>query len=206
MARKRFLKAAAFLLLSAGLTVGAYAQVTISGGIAVSMMNAEASGGTSIDGDAGVGGNVYVDYLLPISIPLSLGGEIGIDSSSFSYGGGKDTVLAIPLLARVAYHFDLMPKLDLYLVGKIGMAFGVWSGDMKDVAERSGGDIKMPIGFAFGFDVGAAYYFTSTIGAFAEIGFDDYMLSTKVSGGTYDGVTIKAPFYRFFTAGLSVKF
>ena len=204
MARKSLLKAAAVLFLLIGLTAGAYAQITISGGIAGSMMNADA-GGYSIDGDAGVGGNVYVDYLLPISIPLTIGGEIGVDSSSFSVGGMKDTVLAIPLLGRVAYHFDLMPKLDLYIVGKIGLAFGVWNGDFKDAAESAGADIKMPIGFAFGFDVGAAYYFTSTIGAFAEIGFDDYMLSSKVSGGGYD-TTVKAPFYRFFTAGLSVKF
>jgi hypothetical protein len=98
-----------------------------------------------------------------------------------------------------------MPKLDLYLVGKIGYSFGVWSGDTKDYLKDAGANFDEPSGIAFGFDVGVAYYFTSTIGVFAEAGYDLYNLESKVSAGGQD-ITIKVPFNRFFTAGLSVKF
>jgi hypothetical protein len=208
MAKKFFLKAAAFLALFAGLAAGASAQVTISGGFALSTLQAEASSGSNtIDGEIGAGGNVYVDYLLPISIPLSIGVEVGVDSSTFNVSGNwKDTVLAIPLLLRAAYHFDLMPKLDLYAVGKIGVAFGNWSGDFYDYEKFWGGDIDTPFGVAFGIDVGAAYYFDPRIGLFAEAGFDDYNLKTKASFPDGSSETLKAPFYRFLTIGLSTKF
>jgi hypothetical protein len=212
MAKKGFMKAAAFLLFSMGLVAGTYAQVTISGGFALSNMTAKASGGggtSSIEGDVGLGANVYLDYMLPIGVPLSLGAEIGIDSSSLSWEGvstGKDTVLAIPLLIRAGYHFDLFPKLDLYLVGKIGFAFGSWSGSTKDAIKADGGTMDDPSGFAFGIDIGAAYYFTSSIGVFGEVGFDDYALSTSLSGTYFSGITLDVPFNRFFTAGISAKF
>jgi hypothetical protein len=206
MARKDFMRAAAFLALAAGLTVSAWAQVTISGGFALSKMMAKSSDiSGSIEGDVGMGGNIYFDYLLPVGIPVSLGLEVGVDSSSFTIGTDKDTVLAIPLLARVAYHFDLMPKLDLYAVGKLGMAFGAWWGDTRYALESINADLKVPISFAFGVDLGAAYYFTSNLGLFVEGGFDDYKLSATASGTGWSS-TIDVPFYRFLTFGLSTKF
>jgi hypothetical protein len=89
MAKKGFMKAAAFLLFSMGLVAGTYAQVTISGGFALSNMTGVASGdgySSTMDGNIGIGGNVYLDYLLPIGVPLSLGVEIGIDTSTFTWG------------------------------------------------------------------------------------------------------------------------
>jgi hypothetical protein len=155
----------------------------------------------NMEGDVGIGGNIFVDYLLPISIPLSLGVEVGVDTSKITQGGLEDTVLAIPILARVAYHFDIMPKLDLYVVGKIGYVAGIWTGDNKDYFENYNLSIKEPGGFGFGFDVGAAFYFTPTVGIFGEGGFDNYMLEAKV-----ETVKVKMPFYRFLTVGLSLKF
>ncbi|MDR2194501.1 MAG: porin family protein [Treponema sp.] len=205
MKNTMFVKAAAFLLLFVGLTVGASAQITVSGGLALSQLDADGEQTLSgLDGGIGFGGNVYVDYILPINIPLSLGAEVGVDSAKFD-SDFDDTMLAIPVLARVAYHFDILPKLDLYVVGKIGIAFGSWKGETKDAAEDAGASVKTPPGFAFGFDVGAAYYFTSTIGVFAEAGFDRYDLSAKLSAGG-SSFTLKAPFNRFFTVGISAKF
>jgi hypothetical protein len=195
-----------FVMLFLGFTAGTYGQVTVSGGFALSNMTAESDYGYSVEGDIGIGGNIYADYLLPISIPLSLGVEVGVDSSKFTTSTTEDTVLAIPLLARVAYHFDLFPKLDLYVVGKIGYAFGIWSGDSRDYLEKDlNGNIEEAGGLAFGFDVGAAYYFTSVIGAFAEVGFDRYGLSAKASwnGGSEK---LDVPFSRFVTVGISAKF
>jgi hypothetical protein len=208
MAKKGFMKAAAFLLFSMGLVAGTYAQVTISGGFALSNMSAKASGGgasDSIKGDVGLGANVYLDYMLPIGVPLSLGAEIGFDGSSFTQNGMEDTVTAIPILIRAAYHFDLMPKLDLYLVGKLGYTFGIWSGTWMDSLKTNGGTMDNPSGFAFGIDIGAAYYFSSTIGVFGEAGFDDYALTTSISG-LGASVTLDVPFNRFFTLGISAKF
>lgn len=192
------------MMLFVGFAASSYGQVTVSGGLAVSQATLDYQG-YSNDGELGIGGNVYVDYLLPIQVPLSLGGEIGIDTSTFKNSGYKDTVLAIPLLVRAAYHFDLFPKIDLYVVGKAGYVFGVWSGDTKDYLESQGGKMEAEGGIAFGFDVGAAYYFTPILGVFAEAGFDRYDGRAKqtVGGGTYKA---DAPFNRFFTVGISAKF
>jgi hypothetical protein len=207
MTKKRVIALAACLMLSLVCAAGAFAQVTVSGGFALSSVSGVEIDGyqTDVEGTVGVGGNVFVDYLLPISIPLSLGFEAGLDSGSIEFAGLKDTVIAIPLLARVAYHFDLMPKLDLYLVGKIGFVPGIWTGESKDAFESSGGDIGPMSGFGFGFDVGAAYYFNSKLGIFGEGGFDAYMLRAKLSD-SYSTGTLKAPFYRFLTIGISGKF
>jgi hypothetical protein len=194
-------------VLAAG---AASAQVTVSGGFALSYMDAKESGTSySVKGDIGLGGNIYMDYLLPIGIPLSLGGEAGIDSSSFTQNGAgysfTDTVLAIPLLLRAAYHFDVHPKLDLYLVGKIGVAFGFWSGDNYNLLKSAGVSIDTPFGVGFGADVGIAYYFMPNFGLFAEGGFDAYSLKAELSGGGVTS-TLEAPFYRFLTVGVSLKF
>jgi hypothetical protein len=99
-----------------------------------------------------------------------------------------------------------MAKLDLYAVGKIGYSFGVWTGTTKDQIDSiPDSGIEGPSGLAFGVDIGAAYYFTPVIGAFAEAGFDRYNLEAKFKIGS-DSEYIRAPFNRFFTAGLSVKF
>jgi hypothetical protein len=193
MMAKRFVRVAALVLLFVGFTAGAYAQITIHGGLALSTMEVKA-GSETLKGDVGIGGNVSVDYLLKTKIPLSVGGEIGADSASVSTGGSKNTVTAIPILARVAYHFKLPPpKLDLYVLGKLGYAVGTLKGDQLK-------NLDNPSGFGFGFDLGAAYYFTKKIGAFAEVGFDRYLLKSKVEGETID-----LPLTRFLTAGVSVK-
>jgi hypothetical protein len=135
-----------------------------------------------------------------VGIPLSLGIEVGVDSA-FS-----NTTLAIPLLARVAYHFDITPKIDLYLVGKAGYAFGIWRGEERDQIEASGGSVGKFGGFSFGFDVGAAYYFSSFWGVFIEAGFDQYGLTGKVNYGYGGGEEIvKIPFRRIVTLGVSFK-
>jgi hypothetical protein len=146
-----------------------------------------------------LGRNLYVDYLLPINIPLSLGGEIGVDTSTFGTGTDENSVLAVPILLRAAYHFDLFPKLDLYVVGKLGYAIGkITSGSVKDEVDSAGG-------FAFGIDVGVAYYFSSSFGVFAEAGLDDYMIETKIKDFGFGSFSIDTPFYRFATFGISFK-
>jgi hypothetical protein len=157
MKNKMLVKTAAFLLVFAGLTAAAFGQITVSGG--ATLYSVGSGGGIA------PGGDVSLDYLLPLSIPLSLGAEIGLAAASVT-GSTSGAVMAIPLLARAAYHFDLMPGLDLYAAGKIGVALG------------AGGSETQP-GIAFGFDAGAAYYFIPVLGVFAEAGFDQVQLVGK---------------------------
>jgi hypothetical protein len=201
MAKKRVFMVMVVALLSTVFAAGVFAQVTVSGGVALSSTSSVSIDGSStdIEGDIGVGGNIYADYLLPIGIPLSLGFEFGYDVSTLKYGVAEETLAAIPLLLRAAYHFDLMASLDLYLVGKIGYAIGIWSGSgMEEIG-----------GIAFGFDVGVAFYFTPIVGIFAEAGFDDYALKSEVKESSYGesySYTVNAAFFRFVTAGISLKF
>jgi hypothetical protein len=183
--------------------VAASAQITISGGAALSSAEVDATG---YDGEIGVGGNVYIDYILPISVPLSLGLEFGVDTSTFDKDDPRNevTALAIPILLRAAWHFDLHPRFDLYLVGKIGYVIGNATGPYIDTRKDAGVNIKTAGGVGVGFDIGAAFYFTPYAGVFAEAGFDRYEGGLK---GTYQGVseTVDIMFSRFFTAGLSLK-
>jgi hypothetical protein len=205
MTKKGFLRMVVFLALLAGVSTGAFAQLTVSAGFALSTMTVEESiRNVDIKGGMGYGGNVYFDYLLPIKIPLSLGFEVGADWAYlvFDYSNGLDTdvVTAIPLLFRTAYHLDLFPKLDLYLVGKIGYALGIitdGSGDRLHIDDSVGG-------LAFGLDIGVAYYFASVFGVFIEGGFDDYMLQATFLDDA-NKPTINMPFYRFVTAGISFR-
>jgi hypothetical protein len=207
MMGRRFAALAGCLALSLVYAAGAFAQITVSGGFALSSISGVEVDGypVAFDGKVGLGGNVFVDYLLPISIPLSLGFEVGVDTGSIESDGFKDTIIAIPLLVRAAYHFDLMPRLDLYLVGKIGYVPGAWTGETKDLVKSYGGDIGGVGGVGFGFDLGVAYYFNSKLGLFGEGGFDAYLLRSKITGPNFSA-TLKAPFYRFLTIGVSGKF
>jgi opacity protein-like surface antigen len=190
------------VLAALALAGAANAQITISGGFALSA--AELSD-DQYEGEIGMGGNIYLDYLLPIGVPLSLGAEVGYDTSRFPYDGGEDIAIAIPLLLRAAYHFDLMPRLDLYLVGKIGYVFGDVTGDSVDLAKENNIDIEVAGGLGFGIDAGVAFYFTPLVGIFAEAGFDQYKGKYTVkymAGEESTNIT----FSRFLTAGLSIKF
>jgi hypothetical protein len=203
MDKKGFLKAALLVGLFTVLTAGASAQVTLSGGIALSSM--EVDGLQGLDSEIGLGGNIYIDYLLPIGVPLSLGFEAGFDTATVEGFGAELAGNAIPLLARVAYHFDLMANLDLYLVGKIGyvLGFGRYEYEIEEDEDFYSYSETFDNfgGMGFGFDVGAAFYFTPRIGVFAEAGFDRYNLEKEMFGET-----IKALFSRFFTVGISTKF
>jgi predicted porin len=210
MAKKRFILGLVFALLSTVFAAGVAAQVTISGGFALSSIKGITIEGYNegITAETGIGGNVYADYLVPLGIPLSLGFEIGIDSGKFAIDNSDykdETVTVIPLLIRAAYHFDLIAKLDLYVVGKVGYAIGFWEGKYKKDLENMGVTVDNLGGIAFGFDAGAAYYFSPVFGVFAEVGFDDYALKGDISG-TGNSMTLEAPFNRFLTVGISTKF
>jgi hypothetical protein len=248
MTKRKMLTLSLCLAASVVCVTGAFAQVTVSAGMALSVVkDFKIDGNTgeaadvkrTITSENGWGGNLLVDYLLPISIPLSLGLEVGVNNSAFKVtrtetqethdddgeyaeeitDKWEDSMKAIPLLLRMAYHLDLLPKLDLYLVGKIGYVIGIWEGEYKDWEKSWKSKIEPVGGLGLGIDVGAAYYFNSKLGVFVEAGFDSYMLTTKVTGKVeegevigdyiYDAIdwnyTINALFSRIVTFGLSAK-
>jgi hypothetical protein len=219
MTNKKVFMVMTLALLSTVFAAGVFAQFTVAGGIALSSVKADVTGlqklgmeNPDIDPEIGFGGNIYADYRLPVSVPVSLGFEIGVAGTKYTtaaFGQNfKDTITAVPLLIRVAYHFNMKPELDLYVVGKIGYATGSWKGDFRNYAKSTGASIDDIGGFAIGFDVGAAYYFRPRVGAFAELGFTHYGLETEASismGGQNLSITLEVPFSHFLTMGLSVK-
>jgi hypothetical protein len=249
MLKRKIFALALCLSVSGACLTGAFAQITVSAGMALSVVKDFAIDGETGEADDvkrtltpenGWGGNLLIDYLLPVSVPLSLGFEVGVNNSAFKvtrtetalytdeelgdyaeqvHNEWEDSMMAIPLLFRAAYHFDLLPKLDLYVVGKIGYVFGVWEGDYRDWEESWKSKIDPVGGLGFGFDVGAAYYFNAKLGIFVEAGFDSYMLKTRVTGKTEEGevidditysainwdYVIDAPFSRIVTFGFSAK-
>ncbi|GHV90897.1 hypothetical protein AGMMS50268_14000 [Spirochaetia bacterium] len=196
------------LIITAFATASAVsAQATIGGGLALSSAEDDYSTGYS-GKNAGFGGNVSFDYLLPIGISLSLGAEVGVHSATFEKVVTE--ALVIPLLLRVGYHLDLIDNLDLYAVGKIGYVIPAltyrytksFSGNNINVGDDEKG------GLGIGIDIGAAYYFTPRIGVFAEAGFEVYNVSLEMSGSdnyTSYNETIDIKFTRFLTAGISIK-
>ncbi|MDR2842060.1 MAG: hypothetical protein LBV52_02540 [Spirochaetaceae bacterium] len=207
MKRKFFFRAAIFVIFTAVTIPEVFAQLTISGGFALSgfVMKLDDESSSAATG-TGIGGNVYFDYLLPSDVPISLGFEIGVDTAPFtnlmpSLVLYTDTVIAIPLLFRIACHFNLMPKLDLYVVGKIGVALSFWYGELYDYAKQYG-DAEPPFGVGLGFDLGTAFYFSSHFGFFVEGGYDRYNLSTKFTDETNRSWDLDIPISRGLTFGI----
>ncbi|MDR0639074.1 MAG: porin family protein [Spirochaetaceae bacterium] len=225
--RKRLFSLFGIALIGAAVfTQTAYAQEQAGGhgkasrvtaGLGLALSSAEdiklKNGGlfdAKFDVGGGFGFNVFVDYLLPVGVPVSLGAEFGVHGASFETKGTtlEDTITAIPLLLRAAYHFAPAPKVDLYIVGKLGYVFAAWKGDARDMMED---DFEAKVddvgGVGFGFDLGAVYSFNERFGLFAELGFDRYALETKIKNSDYDiSMTLEAPFTRFLIFGVNAKF
>jgi hypothetical protein len=144
-------------------------------------------------------GTVAVDYALPINFGLTVGGEIGLSGSKLK-GAWVDpnmSFLGIPLIARIAWHpnFEIR-NLDLYLLMKLGWDIGFWAGDNTPP--------NNPNGFIYGFNVGGRYFFTPSIGAFLEGGYEYHFLRYKQTIGSW---TYTYPSFgaKFITFGATFK-
>ena len=137
------------------------------------------SGWTSdLGGGLGLAIPVAIEYALPINFALSVGGEVGL-GMGFKDGGG--TILAIPMLAKVAWHPNFeINNLDLYYTIKMGFSIGIWTG-MSDPFDKF--YKKVGAGFAFGTDIGVRYFFTEKFAINGEVGFDNYAAGFKGKGG-----------------------
>jgi len=139
--------------------------------------------------------DLSADYALPINFGLTLGLQSG-----FSGAGVNDDLSAgiIPVLFRVGYHPDLGVKnLDVYAHAKLGFAVGFWTGDNKS-------GYTNPAGFALGGSMGARYFFTNVIGAFAELGWEHYYLGYDYKVRNYSH-SYGAYADKFLSLGLTFK-
>jgi hypothetical protein len=150
-----------------------------------------------------VGGSVAVDYALPINFALTVGGEIGFSGSKLESWAGHDpdsSFFGIPLIARVAWHPNWeVRNLDTYILAKLGYDIGFWGGDMGDA------DVKNPHGVVFGTNIGICYFFTPSIGAFFEGGYEYHFLRYKYNRGYGTSGTWPAFGAKFITLGATFK-
>lgn len=118
-----------------------------------------------------------VDYALPIGkLPFSFGALIGFTSSNYKYVDSLGTYgygySIIAIGARAGYHFNFDVKnLDTYA----GMMLGYYivSASSTGTGYYASTTNSSAAGGAFGWGtyIGARYFFTPNIGAFAELGY-----------------------------------
>jgi hypothetical protein len=113
------------------------------------------------------------EYALP-KIPLSAGAYFGIIHTENNSGLSisKDSLIAIG--AKASWHFNVISNLDTYA----GLVLGLLILDQKqDFFETSGfkSDSRFELkrySLFYGFNIGARYFFTNNIGAYAEFGYN----------------------------------
>jgi hypothetical protein len=200
------------VLFSAVLTVSTFAfdlssfpspiqknSVLLNGGLGIGSLY----GGWTSSGF--LGGYVAVDYALPINFGLTVGAEVGFAGGAVKNIFGEKvgySIAVIPILARIAWHpnFEIR-NLDTYLLAKFGYGIGFWGG--KD-AKLQKALLTNPGGLVYGFNVGARYFFTDSLGAFVEGGYEYYILTSegKVTGYSWGDLNFAN---RFVTLGITFK-
>ncbi|MCL2479467.1 MAG: hypothetical protein FWF22_08190 [Treponema sp.] len=142
------------------------------------------------------GAMAQVDYCLPLPIALTAGGEAGVMFTGGGYYSYSGSLAVIPIMARVAWHPNFeIPNLDTYVALKLGYGLGFWTSKASGYA-----DYTNPGGFIFGGVIGARYFFSSNIAAYAELGWENYTLNYTYSSynySTYEYIS------RFLTAGVT---
>jgi hypothetical protein len=192
-----FMKKLSVLICSLALVIGTSASLSALD--LTSYPSAFKQGNIAINAGIGLGsfGSVYgntvvppisatVDYALPIGkLPFSFGALVGFTSSKYSYSAGSYGTYSydysiIAIGARGAYHFNWDVKnldtyfglmLGYYIVSASYTGTGYYSSLSSSSAAASG--------IGWGTYVGARYFFTPNIGAFAELGYG----FTYITGG-----------------------
>ena len=160
----------------------------------VSLANAQEvfhKGTTAINAGIGLGSYYSGITIPPLSVSLdygvadnlinrnngsiSVGGFAGYTASSQTYGTYKTTFSYITLGGRGAFHYQFAPKLDTYAGLMLGYNYVNW---------KTGYNASFYSYDSFGYNVfiGARYFFTDKIGAFAELG---YGISYTTLGATF---------------------
>lgn len=179
--KKTLTKIAVAIVMAAGISTSGMAQAYSQGdnllnvGLGIGS-NLSASGLTQTLPPIGI------SYEKGIKDKISVGGYVGMAGASSESFGWKWTYSYIVVGARGSYHFSMSnDKFDPY----VGLMAGYnaasvtvtkpagWAGP--DIAAASAG------GVIFGGHIGARYYFTEKIGAFAELGYGIALLNVGVT-------------------------
>jgi hypothetical protein len=110
---------------------------------------------------------------------LGVGGFVGYQGAKYDLGGGdKWKYTDIIVTVRGAFHYPVTPQFDAY--GGLGLGLrhaGVSfeGSSFAGVGSSSGNELTA------GLFVGGRYFFTSSIGAFAELGYDQTFLKLGLS-------------------------
>jgi hypothetical protein len=115
-----------------------------------------------------------VDGLINGKASIGVGGYLGFASQKYKYLNDSGWNYNYFILgARGAFHYQFVDKLDTYAGLMLGYNIATSSGD--NVGNVSAG------GFVYSTFVGARYYFTESIAAFAEIGYGIAVLQLGVA-------------------------
>ena len=109
---------------------------------------------------------------------IGVGGIVGYQGASYDFGGGDKWHYADVLVAaRGAFHYPVSPQLDAYGGLTLGVRYLRSSYNDGAGSSSSSGDAYLGSGIY----LGARYFFTPAIGAFAELGYDQSFLKVGLA-------------------------
>jgi hypothetical protein len=125
------------------------------------------SAGEHDGGSVFLGSSMSVDWIPSRKIGLSYGFESGL------LGGKKQDsiIFGIPAIFRIGWYpaFLNFSDFDIFILGKIGWAFGIWGQNANDGSTSNG--------IVCGFNLGGRHILTQSIGIYAEFGYNYYGLA-----------------------------
>ena len=110
---------------------------------------------------------------------IGVGGTFGYCSAKYNYGNWGWKQNNILIAARGALHYAFIPKLDVYAGVTIGynVVSWKWTGEQHNAhAYKTSSSGVTGAGY-----VGARYYFTNFLGAYAELGYGYSILNIGLS-------------------------
>lgn len=108
---------------------------------------------------------------------VGVGVFAGYQSASYEYLGFKDRFTDIIITARGAFHYPFFEKFDTYGGAGLGLRRLGYSSNYTGPVVVDYGST----GVVLGLFVGGRYYFTDSIGAFAELGYDQTYLKVGLA-------------------------
>jgi hypothetical protein len=117
---------------------------------------------------------------------ISVGGLVGYQNFHYDYAGTayKAKWNHVVALGRAAYHYNFTQdqKLDTYGGVSLGLRFVSYKDTFLDSTPANDPDTWGGVTFAPGIFVGARYFLTDHVGAFAELGYDMSYLKFGLTG------------------------
>ncbi len=114
---------------------------------------------------------------------LGVGAFVGYQGASYDFGGGdKWKYTDVMVTLRGAFHYPVLSNFDAYAGLSLGLrhSSSSFSGPSGSIYNSFGGEVSSNAATS-GLFAGGRYYFTSNIGAFAELGYDQTYLKAGLA-------------------------